>query len=352
MKNSDRLRAFQQRDPAYDGVFVVGVVTTGIYCRPSCPSRRAKPENLVFFRSPADAVRDGFRACKRCRPGRPAAPGGVLAACDYIARHLEEPIRLDALARHTGRSPFHLQRLFKRSLGVSPKQYARRLRFGRLAAALRNGRAVAPALHAAGFGSSSRLYERSSTHLGMTPATLARKGAGMNIAYDLLDTPLGKVLIAATPAGICAVEIGDRERVLVAELRSDFPSARIERSPSLLRFAKARLLEFFRGGDPHLPLDIRATAFQARVWESLRAIPSGETRTYKEVAKAIGRARSVRAVARACATNLISLLIPCHRVIGSDGGLRGYRWGIKKKRALLERERISAGARARSAGRG
>jgi AraC family transcriptional regulator of adaptative response/methylated-DNA-[protein]-cysteine methyltransferase len=319
---------------------VYGVATTAIYCLPGCPSRRPRPENIVRFRSPADAEREGYRACRRCRPGEPeAVPQGLLAACDFIARHLDEPLSLAALARTAGWSPSHFQRVFRRRLGVSPKEYARRLRFERLGRDLRSGRPVAPALFAAGFGSSSRVYERAAAQLGMSPATVSRKGAGMSIAYDLVPCPLGRALIAATPLGLCAVFFGDRDRPLVADLRARFPNARISRSPDLLRFAKDRLRAVFAGArDARLPLDVRATAFQARVWESLRAIPFGETRTYAEIARAIGRPRAVRAVAAACGANPVSLLIPCHRVVGSDGGLHGYRWGLKRKRALLAAE--------------
>jgi AraC family transcriptional regulator of adaptative response/methylated-DNA-[protein]-cysteine methyltransferase len=337
MKNATWTRAFEQRDSSFDGEFVVGVSTTGIYCRPGCPARRPRPEHTSYFRSPADARREGFRPCKRCRPDAP--PRHLLAACEFIARHAEAVPTLDRVARHVGWGPFHLQRVFRKTLGVSPKEYARRLRFERLGRALRSGTKVAPALYAAGFGSSSRVYERAAAQLGMSPATLAHEGAGMKIAYDVVDCPLGKALIAATPIGICAVFFGDREKPLIADLRRRFPKAAISRSSDLLRFARERLMAVFGGAsDAHLPLDVRGTAFQARVWESLRAIPPGETRTYAEIAKAIGRPKAVRAVGAACGNNPVSLLIPCHRVVGSDGGLHGYRWGLKRKQALLARE--------------
>jgi len=322
-----------------DGVY--GVRTTAIYCRPDCPSRRPRPENIVRFKAPADAEREGFRACLRCRPNQPrSAPRGLLAACEYIARHSDGPLTLNAIARHAGWSPFHLQRVFRAKLGVSPKEFARRLRFERLGHELRTGRGIASALYAAGFGSPSRVYERAAAQLGMSPATLVRKGAGMKIAYDAVECPLGKALIAATPIGICAVFFGDREKPLITELRRRFPKAEISRSADLLRFARDRLMAVFGGAsDAHLPLDVRGTAFQARVWESLRTIPPGETRTYAEIAKAIGRPKAVRAVGTACGDNPVSLLIPCHRVVGADGGLHGYRWGLERKRALLARER-------------
>lgn len=341
MKNARWLRALQNRESAYDGAFVFGVTTTGIYCRPGCTARRPRPEHVVLFRSPREARLEGHRACKRCRPDQPpGVEGGILAACDYIARHSDGPLTLAALARQSGWSPFHFQRVFTRTLGVSPKEYARRLRFERLGRELRSGRKVAPALYLAGFGSPSRVYERASAQLGMSPATLSRKGAGMSIAYDIVACPLGKALIGATPLGICAVFFGDREKPLVSDLRARFPNARISRSPHLLRFARSRLKAVFQGArDARLPLDVRATAFQAKVCESLRAIPFGETRTYAEIAQAIGHPAAVRAVGTACGANPVSLLIPCHRVVGSDGSLHGYRWGLDRKKALLARER-------------
>jgi AraC family transcriptional regulator of adaptative response/methylated-DNA-[protein]-cysteine methyltransferase len=335
-----------------DGADVYAVRTTGIYCRPGCPSRRPRRENVEFFRTPDDARRAGYRPCRRCLPDRPS--GNLLAACTFIASHLDDAPTLDRIARHAGWSPFHLQRVFRRALGVSPKEYARRLRFERLGRELRSGRRVAPALYAAGFGSPSRVYERSSAQLGMSPAAVARKGAGMSIAYDIVDGPLGRTLIAATPLGICMVGFADSDADLVKDLGSRFPAAAIARSRSLLRFAGARLRRFLDGSvrESGLPLDVRGTAFQARVWESLRTIPRGETRTYAEVARAIGKPKAVRAVARACALNPVSLLVPCHRVIGTDGGLHGYYWGLERKQSLLALEKASAGASSRSAGRG
>jgi len=340
-QNRARWRAVERRDPAYDHAFVFGVSSTGIYCRPSCPARRPRPEHVAYFRNPLEARREGFRACLRCKPDLAGGrPGGILAACEFIARRSTESPTLARIARHIGWSPFHLQRVFRKKLGVSPKEYGRRLRFERLGQELRSGHKVAPALYAAGFGSTSRVYEHAAAQLGMSPATLSRKGAGMSIAYDVVECPLGKALIGATPLGICAVYFGARERPLASELRARFPKARISRSPELLRFAKARLKAVFEGArDPELPLDIRATAFQAKVWESLRAIPFGETRTYLEIARSIGRPAAVRAVAAACGANPVSLLIPCHRVVGSDGRLHGYRWGLDRKKTLLARER-------------
>ncbi|HLY10317.1 MAG TPA: methylated-DNA--[protein]-cysteine S-methyltransferase [Planctomycetota bacterium] len=341
LRDRARWKAVLERDAAFDGAFVFGVTSTAIYCRPSCPARRPRPENAVFFRSPHEARREGFRACRRCHPDAPPVrPGGILAACDYIARHLDGPRTLADIARHVGWSPFHLQRVFRRKLGVTPKEYGRRLRFERLGRELRSGTRVAPALYAAGFGSTSRVYERADAQLGMSPAAVSRKGAGVQIAYDVVPCPLGKALIGATPLGICAVFFGDRERPLVQELRARFPEASIRRSADLLRFASIRLDAVFAGArDAWLPLDVRATAFQARVWESLRAIPFGETRTYAQIARLIGRPTAVRAVGTACGANPVSLIIPCHRVVGTDRKLHGYRWGVNRKTSLLARER-------------
>jgi AraC family transcriptional regulator of adaptative response/methylated-DNA-[protein]-cysteine methyltransferase len=245
------------------------------------------------------------------------------------------------MARSLSVSPFHLQRMFKRALGISPREYLGVLRFERFKGRTADGAGVAAALHTAGFGSPSRLYERSGSRLGMTPATLGKGGAGMSIVYTLMGSPLGRVLLAATPVGLCAVEIGDSDRVLVRRLHARYPRARILRKPGLLRAAALELRRIFQGKipDPSLPLDVRATAFQARVWRVLRSIPPGRTRSYGQIARRIGRPGSARAVARACASNPVALVIPCHRAIAATGGLAGYRWGAGRKRALLARER-------------
>lgn len=326
-----RWTAVLRRDPGATG-FVFAVSTTGIYCRASCPARRPRRDHVTFFQSGVDAEREGYRACKRC--GAPST-GGLLRACELLAR--EPSVPLGRLARHVGWSPFHLQRTFRAALGVTPAQYARRLRFERFGA--REESDVTRALYAAGFGSARHLYEQSRRQLGMTPATRLRRGVHMDIAYDLVDGPLGRTLLAATPLGICAVEMGDSDRALVASLLDRFRRATIRRDPALLRFARARLKQALSPRSALLPLDVQATAFQARVWESLRAIPAGETRTYKEIARSIGRPRATRAVARACASNPVALLVPCHRVVGSDGALRGYRWGLERKRKALALER-------------
>jgi AraC family transcriptional regulator of adaptative response/methylated-DNA-[protein]-cysteine methyltransferase len=326
--------AVERRDPEYDGAFVFAVVSTGIYCRPSCPARRPLKRNVRFFSTPPAAEREGFRACRRCRPASGARPSVDLAAraCALLSR---ERMTLAELSGRLSVSLHHLQRTFTRTVGVSPKEYLDVLRFERFRSGAADG--VAPSLYRAGFGSPSRLYERSRSRLGMTPAAARNGGAGMEISYDLVDCPLGRALVAATPAGICAVSFGDRDRELAADLRARYPRAILRRDPRLLRGVSGKLRRLFEGGSD-LPLDVRATAFQARVWRELQAIPAGSTRTYGEIARRIGRPGSARAVGRACASNPVALLIPCHRAVGR-GGLTGYRWGTDRKKALLERER-------------
>lgn len=325
--------AVERRDPAFDGAFVFAVDSTGIYCRPSCPARRPLRRNVRFFSAPRAAEREGFRACRRCRPASGARPAVALAAraCSLLARLAGGRVTLADLSRRLEVSPHHLQRTFTRAVGVSPKEYQSMLRFERFR---RTG-----SLYHAGFGSPSRLYERSRSRLGMTPATCRNGGKNMDITYDLLDCPLGRMLVAATPSGICAVTFGERDAALASDLRARYPQASIRRDARLLRRAGRRLARIFAGAAVDLPLDVRATAFQARVWRELRAIPAGTTRTYGEIARRIGRPGSARAVGRACASNPVALLIPCHRAVGGDGALTGYRWGTKRKQALLSMER-------------
>ncbi len=327
--------ALRRRDAAFDGAFVFGVLTTGIYCRPSCPARRPLARNVRFFAAPDAAEREGFRACKRCGPAASIAARAV----DYLRRHARERITLDRMAQALAVSPSHLQRIFTRELGLSPGAYQRVLKFDRFRRDGRNG--VASALYGAGFGSASRLYQAARTRLGMTPGTFRKGGSGMSITYDIIDCPLGRALIAATPLGICAVQFGDSDRALATELRGRYPRAEIARNPALLRRAGRQLRRIFQGKplDASLPLDVRATAFQGRVWEELRAIPAGTTRSYGEIARRLGCRGSARAVGRACASNPIALLIPCHRAVGANGDLRGYRWGSGRKKKLLALER-------------
>jgi len=350
-----RWRAVVGRDSRLDGVFVTGVLTTGIYCRPSCPSRRPRRENVRFFGRPEEAERAGFRACLRCRPkdlGRPNPRTDLVRrVCGILVERPEERVTLTALAREVGVSPHHLQRTFKRAIGISPRQYADALRLDRLKGRLQGKESVTMALYEAGYGSSSRLYETSTQRLGMTPGAYREGGRGARIRYAVADTAIGRVLVAATDRGICSVRIGGSETAMAKELRREFPKAAIDRDRDGLAAWVERLTRHIEGRAPdlNLPVDIQATAFQWRVYEALRSIPYGETRTYREVARSIGAPRAARAVGRACATNPVGIVIPCHRVVREGGGLGGYAWGIGIKKRLLESERRGAGrARRRS----
>lgn len=337
-------RAVQQRDRRFDGRFVYAVSSTRIFCRPSCSSRRPTRARVEFFGSPADAERAGYRACKRCRPTSAEASKidrAVTRAAAFLARHADEPVTLASLAREVGVSAFHLQRAFKRALGLSPREYRDAERRRRLAERLRKGDTVSRATYEAGFGSSSRVYERASSSMGMTPAALRKGGAGQRIQFSVVSSPLGRLLAAYTERGVCAVAIGDDDRQLERSFRADFPEAKIlVAGPAIHEWISA-IVRGLEGDDSAsaIPVDARGTAFQRRVWNALQQIPRGTTLSYSEVAKRIGRPSAVRAVARACATNPVALVIPCHRVVREDGELGGYRWGIERKRALLERER-------------
>jgi len=350
-----RWRAVASRDAGADGTFVFAVRSTGIYCRPSCPARRPGPAQVVFFRAPAAAERAGFRACRRCRPNEGPAESSqvrlVRAACRYIEAHTDGTTSLAALGAHLGRSPHHVQRVFTRLVGISPRAYADACRLDRLRARLRAQEAVTAALYDAGYGSSSRLYERAPRHLGMTPAMYRRGGEGARVAYTTVSTPLGRLLVGATSRGVCFVSLGADDRRLEAALGAEYPAAERRRDDARLGAWVAAIAEHLLGRRPDLalPIDIQATAFQRKVWAALQAIPYGETRSYGEVARLIGRPSASRAVARACAANPVALVVPCHRVVRSDGALGGYRWGAGRKRALLRRERTAGSARARRA---
>lgn len=341
-------QATLRRDASFDGAFVYGVGSTGIYCRPSCPSRRPRRENVAFFATPTAAEAAGLRSCRRCRPQEGAAPNPardkVLAVCRLLEGEHESIPTLAELGRQVKMSPSHLQRVFKRMVGVSPWQYADALRLERFKRELRGGEGVAGALYGSGYGSSSRLYEQAPARLGMTPGRYARAGAGERIRYVEAPCSLGRILVAATDQGVCSVRLGARRAALVAELEREFSAARIERGGEELAAWVEALLAFVDrdGVLPELPCDIQATAFQRQVWEGIRAIPAGETATYGELATAIGRPRAVRAVASACAANPIALLVPCHRVVPKAGGGGKYRWGKERKAALLRRERRAA----------
>jgi AraC family transcriptional regulator, regulatory protein of adaptative response / methylated-DNA-[protein]-cysteine methyltransferase len=344
MNDRERWAAMVAKDTSYEGRFVIAVKTTGIYCRVGCPARRPLRRNVTFFDSPDAAERAGFRACKRCKPREPrvdATAEKVRRACAFIDAHADGRPSLDAIARHVGSSPFHLQRVFRAALGVSPREYADAKRVHRLKGELRNGHAVTSALYGAGYGSSSRLYERAHAQLGMTPATYGRGGNGARIRFATARSPLGRLLVAATDRGVCAVTLGGDDASLERRLREEYAAAEIARDRAALASSTRAIVEHLEGRMPslELPIDVRATAFQRRVWEALRAIPYGETRSYSDVARAIGRPKAVRAVARACATNPVALVVPCHRVVRSNGDLGGYALGVDRKRKLLARER-------------
>ena len=338
-------QAVLARDAASDGRFVYAVRSTRIYCRPSCPSRRPKRESVSFFAGPDLAEVAGFRECRRCRPraGAPPAPGieHVRKAARFIASHADEPITLSALAAHVGTSPFHLQRTFARLLGISPRAYQDALRAQRFRRDLRDGKPLTGAIYDAGYGSSSRVYEQHPTGRGMTPAEYRRGAKDTSITFTIVNSSLGRLLVAGTSKGLCSVKLGDHDEALEQDLRAEYPSAAIERERGAFTDWVRQIVAHLegRGAEMDLPLDIKATAFQWKVWRYLQSIPSGETRAYSDVAKAIGAPSATRAVARACATNHVCLVIPCHRVVQKGGGLGGYRWGVERKRRLLQKEK-------------
>ena len=351
-----RWQAVVGRDGSLDGTFVFGVSSTGIFCRPSCPAKRPRRENVSFFDHALQAEQAGYRACLRCRPkavdGNPQS-ALVRSICRYIEQHIEGQLTLSLLAKEFRRSPFHLQRTFKSVLGVSPKAYMDACRLRQVKQNLQAGHSVTTALYAAGYGSSSRLYERTATQLGMTPEKYRRGAVAAVVRYTIFrytivrqpGSPLGHMLIAATDKGICAIQFGDSEQQLQQGLMREFPFAARRRDDAAMSQWRENLTRLIQGHElnPSLPLDIRATAFQRRVWEALQKIPRGETRSYSAVAKNIGMPKATRAVARACATNPVAVAIPCHRVIREDGELGGYRWGIERKEQLLAMEK-EAGA--------
>jgi AraC family transcriptional regulator of adaptative response/methylated-DNA-[protein]-cysteine methyltransferase len=342
-------RAVASRDARQDGVFVYAVRSTGIYCRPSCPSRRPNPKHLLFFVAPEDAERAGYRPCRRCHPKQAAVNPQmetIRRVCRAIQAEPEAPATLRRLAQAAGLSPQHLQRTFRRAMGITPRQYADHLRIGRLKSQLRKENDVTNALYEAGYGSPSRLYERSNSQLGMTPATYGRGGLGMQITYTIADCSLGRVLVAGTSRGVSAVYLGEIDARLAEALSKEYPQAEIRRGTAEHAEWVRAIVRHLDGELPQLdlPTDVIATAFQRRVWEALRSIPFGTTRTYSEVAQRLGQAKATRAVAHACATNPTSIVVPCHRVIRTYGSLGGYRWGLARKKWLLEQERLGAKA--------
>jgi AraC family transcriptional regulator of adaptative response/methylated-DNA-[protein]-cysteine methyltransferase len=342
-----RWHAVDTRNRAVDGAFVYAVSSTGIYCRPSCPSRRPRRDRVVFFDTPAVAREAGYRACKRCHPDLTVAAADpwvekIRRACVYLS-NVEGHPSLATLAARLGGSPYHLQRNFKRLVGVTPREYADACRLRKVKGTLRQAGDITAAMLDAGYGSSSRFYERAVPKLGMAPSVYRRGGAGMQIGYAIVDSAnasLGRLLVAATARGVCAVAMGSSDVELTRALSREYPAAAITADAGALARWTNAILAHLSGRAPRLdlPLDVQATAFQWQVWQALASIPYGETRTYSQVASAIGRPRAVRAVARACAINPVALAIPCHRVVPAAGGEGGYRWGVSRKKTLLRQE--------------
>ena len=350
-------RAWQQvlaRDATADGQFVYAVKSTGVYCRPGCPSRRPERKNVSFFPTPAQAEAAGFRACLRCEPNRVAPKADPQAeaigrAAEFLTTHAGERTKLDDLAAASGLGKFALQRGFKRVLGVTPGDFAREQRKDRFREKVRKPKlSITDAVYEAGFGSSSRLYEGVDQTLGMTPTAMKAGGAGETVHYATADSPLGRLLVATTARGLCAVLFADSDAEAAIELRERFPQAALRAAngdaagpdaglAEAVRFVLSRLTEHPTAAT--LPFHVRATAFQQRVWRALLEIPRGETRSYAQIAEAVGSPKAVRAVGTACGSNLLAVVVPCHRVVGADGRLTGYRWGVERKRQLLEMER-------------
>jgi AraC family transcriptional regulator of adaptative response/methylated-DNA-[protein]-cysteine methyltransferase len=339
--DESRWTAVLGRDAAADGRFVYAVASTGIYCRPSCPSRRPRRAQVSFYPTPADAEAAGFRACRRCTPGRDEtdARRRVRQAREYLERHPDDTATLDRLARAVGLSPYHLQRSFKRTMGMSPKAYAAQLRMDRMKAGLREGDSVTRATFGAGYASLSRAYDDARSRLGMTPGEYRRGGQDIHIRYTVLHTDLGALLVAATDLGVCSVKLGDDAGALETELRREYDAATVEPDDAELAGWAEAVVRRLEGEDSGaIPLDVRGTAFQHRVWEALQRIPAGATRSYSQIARDIGQPTAARAVAGACADNRVAVVIPCHRVVREDGGLGGYRWGVERKVEILRRE--------------
>jgi AraC family transcriptional regulator of adaptative response/methylated-DNA-[protein]-cysteine methyltransferase len=337
-------RQVLDRDP--DATFFYAVTTTGVFCRPVCGSRRPLRSNVQFFRSADEARAAGFRACMRCKPESTAVGSPLDRVRAYIEANADRPVPLAELGRVAGMSPFTVQRLFKKELGVSPLQYQRALRAGSLRNALKQGDSVTDAIYNAGFGSSSRAYEGAA--LGMKPARFAQGGKGERIAYTTARSPFGWIVVGATERGLCWLSLAGSKAEAETTLREEFPEATLRRDPSLARWVDAALASVREGNDlsrsagpSQAPerLDLRGTVFQLRVWQALRQIPRGETRSYSQLARELGNPKATRAVARACATNRVAIVVPCHRLVGVSGSLTGYRWGVERKKQLLEAER-------------
>ena len=344
-----RWQATLAREASFDGEFVYAVLSTGIYCRPSCPSRKPQREQVAFFPLPEIAEQMGFRPCRRCKPQQQPSDDPHISmarkVCQYISECSDGLPTLEDLSAHVGTSPHHLQKVFRRVVGITPRSYADACRLGDLKARLQEGWTVTDALYESGYGSSSRLYEKASSQLGMTPAAYRRRGQGLSIAYAVVECSLGFLLVASTMRGVCAVRLGDDETTLEETLKDEYSAAEIQRDDVGMKEYLEPLLQQLSGKrtrlDMRLDSEIQATAFQRLVWEQLRNIPWGETRSYGEIANAIGQPKSVRAVANACGANPVALVTPCHRAVRKDGSLGGYRWGIERKKRLLANEQAA-----------
>ena len=346
--NDPRWVSVVARDPAADGEFVYSVKTTGVYCRPSCAARTARPENVQFHAACTDAASAGFRPCKRCKPEQPSLAEQHLATVAAICKFIEEAETvpgLKELAERAGLSAYHFHRIFKAATGVTPKAYAAAHRARRVRSELDRSATVTDAIYGAGYNSGGRFYEKSNAVLGMTPSNYRAGGASTEIRFAVGECSLGSILVAATERGVCAIFLGDEPDALVRDLQDRFPRADLIGGDKTFEEIIAKVVGFVEapGLGLDLPLDVRGTAFQQRVWQALAEIPAGVTVSYTEVARRMGSPKAVRAVAHACAANAIAVAIPCHRVVRNDGGLAGYRWGVERKRALLEKE--SAGSK-------
>jgi AraC family transcriptional regulator of adaptative response/methylated-DNA-[protein]-cysteine methyltransferase len=348
MTKTTMWQAVCDNDAYFDGQFVVAVKTTGIYCRPSCRARLPNRENVIFYPNNIAAEAAGFRACKKCRPDAEAAgphDAMVRTAIAAIDAEVDRMPTLAEIATAAGTSASHLQRTFTAVMGLSPRDYAEARRSRRFRERLRAGDDIAGALYESGYGSSSRVYENAGARFGMTPATYKKGGLGASLRFAVADCVLGRVIVAATDKGVAFIGFGDDDGSLERELREEFPAAEITRDDHALGAWVSALLRHLAGQtrEIDLPLDVCATVFQWRVWQALKDIPYGEIRTYREIAETIGAPKASRAVGRACATNPVSVAIPCHRALGSDGRLHGYRWGLERKRHLIEDERARGG---------
>ena len=343
MTDTEKWDAVLERNRSCDGKFVFAVRSTRVYCNPSCPAKRPAMGQVLFFTTPVEAEFSGFRPCRRCKPNQNGKSPQTLMVerlRSFAEKNLNKKMTLSILSAEVGVSPYHLQRTFKRIVGVSPREYIEGLRLAKMKRSLLDGETVTKAIYRAGFSSKSRFYENGSYRFGMSPGVLRRGGEGMQIRYGIVDCRLGKMLVGGTEFGICAVCMGDSDKAVERALSEQYPSASLQRSDESMHEWIVHITNYLSGTEPtlNLPLDIQATTFQARVWGQIRSIPYGGTASYSQVARNIGKPKAVRAVARACATNPVALVVPCHRVVGEDGKLHGYRWGKERKQQLLRLE--------------